>query len=215
MLAGVTVVWRSRLLRLFAAGALCNALVITALQAVLVVVAAQRFGSDTLVGWLYAAVGAGGVAGSLALLRSSSRTVSTRTMTLSIAGELIPLGLIVVAPSLIVACALLFLSATSSMVYQTLGAVALQRTVPAALLGRSNAVIRFSLYAGMLLGAVAAVVLLEWLSWDQMVVIVTAVAAALLLAAIATGRSRDEQDVELAGRRSVRERSSSEVSAEL
>src|ERR1035437_1428387 len=61
--SAAAVVARGPMLRSLPASFFCSAAAITALQAVLVVAAAERFGQATDVGWLYAAVGAGGVAG--------------------------------------------------------------------------------------------------------------------------------------------------------
>jgi MFS family permease len=186
MLAGIAVVRRSSVLRMLTAGHLANAFAVTALQAVLVVAASQRFGHDTDVGWLYAAVGGGGLLGSVALLRRPPVRVQSRHITLAVFGELIPLGVFAIAPSLALGCALLFVSAVAAALYQTEGAVGLQQTVPPALLGRVNAVVRFALYVGMLLGAVVAATTLAWLSWDRLLVCCTAVSAAVLVLTVLT-----------------------------
>ncbi len=200
MLAGVAIVRHNPMLRIFAVGHLCTAFVITALQAVLVVAASQRFGHDTDVGWLYAAVGAGGVVGSLALLRWAPAQMGSRAIALAVFGELLPLGLFAIVRSLPLAFALLFLSSLFAALYQTTGAVGLQRTVAQGLLGRVNAVVRFSLYVGMLLGAVVAATTLTWLPWDRMLIIVTGVATAVLVLAMLTQPRELVPEVELPGR---------------
>ena len=186
MFAAVPIVRNDGMLRIFAVGHLCNAAVVTVLQAVLVVAAAQRFGHDTNVGWLYAAVGAGGLVGSLALLRWIPSNVHSGSIVTAVFGELIPLGVFAVAPSFITALALLFVSSVFAALYQTRGAVGLQERVRKELLGRANAVIRFAVYLGMLLGAIIAASALTWLRWDQLLIAVTGAAAVVVLIGLVT-----------------------------
>jgi MFS family permease len=203
MFAGVTLVRHDGMLRMLAIGHLCNAFVVTVLQAVLVVAAAQRFGHDTAVGWLYAAVGAGGAAGSLMLLRWVPRRVGSRSITPAVFGELIPIGLFAFAPSLLVALVLLFVSALLASLYQTRGAIGLQQRVPNELLGRANAVIRLAISVGMLFGACLAAAAAAWLSWDRLVVIASGGAALVVLAAwltLPSERVTEAADTQFAGR---------------
>jgi hypothetical protein len=74
----------------------------------------------------------------------------------------------------------LFASALGATLYQTRGAVGLQQRVPRELLGRTTAVVRFALNTGMLLGAIAAVSLVQPLGWQPTVLIVCAAGATLL-----------------------------------
>jgi MFS family permease len=203
MFVGVAMVRADAMLRVFAIGHLCTGAVITALQAVLVVAAAQRFGHDTNVGWLYAAVGAGGLVASLTLLRWAPTNVRRLGIASAVLGELIPLGLFAIVSSLGVAMALLFVSSLFGALYQTRGAIALQERVPRGLLGRVNAVVRFALYLGMLIGAVVAAAAAAWVSWDRLLLYVTAAAALALLATVLTGPQEaplPPAEVALAGR---------------
>ncbi|MHB8489506.1 MAG: MFS transporter [Candidatus Dormibacteria bacterium] len=195
------IVARDPMLRSLAASFFCSAAAITALQAVLVVAAAARFGQANDVGWLYAAVGAGGVAGSLVLLRWSPRTISTRGIAIGFLFEVIPLGLFAVVGGPLPALGLLFVSTAAAAQYQTRGQTALQQRVPAALLGRVNGVMRLLLYAGMLVGAVAAVVLVEPLGWTALVLGATTVALVAFVPAAITYRRgpRRPDEVTLAG----------------
>ena len=77
MSAGIPIVMRDSGLRFLAAAYISNAAAVTALQAVLVVAAAQRFGHDTAVGWLYAAVGAGSLLGTIPVIRKTPDRVGT------------------------------------------------------------------------------------------------------------------------------------------
>ena len=180
MAAGVPVVLRDPMLRLLAAAYVSNAAAVTALQAVLVVAAASRFGHDTAVGWLYAAVGAGAVIGTLPVMRRTPTRVATQSIVLGTGLELVPLAAFAFVTALPLAMALLFVSGVGGTLYQTRGAVGLQQRTPRELVGRTSAVVRFGGYLGMLLGAVAAVSLVQPLGWEATVLIVCAVGATLL-----------------------------------
>ncbi len=195
------VVARDPMLRALAASSFCSAAAITALQAVLVVAAAQRFGQATDVGWLYGAVGAGGVAGSLVLLRVSPRVIGARGIALGFLIEVIPLGVFALVGGLIPALGLLFVSTAAAALYQTRGQTALQQRVPAELLGRVNGVMRLLIYSGMLVGAVAAVALVEPLGWAVLVEGSAAAAVIAFIPAAATYRRGPQRpdEVTLAG----------------
>ena len=197
----VGVVARDPMLRAFAAASFWSAAAITALQAVLVVAAAQRLGHATDVGWLYAAVGAGGVAGSVVLLRWTPRTIGARGIALGFVVEVIPLGVFALVGGLLPAIGLLFVSTAAAALYQTRAQTAMQQRVPAELLGRVNGLIRLLIYSGMLVGAVAAVALVEPLGWALLVEGSTAIAVvAFIPAALTYGRGPQRPDeVTLAG----------------
>jgi len=193
-LAGFSIVRADSMLRVLAAGHLGTAMVVTALQAVLVVAAAQRFGHDVDVGWLYAAVGAGGVIGSLVLLRWKPAHVRRRGIALGTVGELIPLALFALATSFPIALVCLFASSFAAALYQTRGMIGLQQRVPRQLLGRVNGVIRFSLYFGMLIGAILAAATASLLRWDYLVLLVAALAALVLLWGVVSKPSEPDVD---------------------
>jgi len=194
LLAGFSIVRADSMLRVLAVGHLCTALVVTALQAVLVVAASQRFGHDTDVGWLYAAVGGGGLAGSLVVLRWKPTHVRRAGIAWGTVGELVPLAVFAVAPSLPVALACLFVSSLAAALYQTRGMIGLQQRVPHQLLGRVNAVIRLSLYVGMLIGAVIAAATVQLLRWDRMVLSVSLLAGLLLVWGVISRRREPDVD---------------------
>ena len=84
--------------------------------------------------------------------------------------------------SLPLAMALLFVSAVGATLYQTTRRRrACSSGSPRELLGRTTAVDRFAGYLGMLLGAIAAVSLVQPLGWESTVLIVCAVGAAAAL----------------------------------
>ena len=185
--AGWRVIASDATLRSATAAALGNAAVVTALQAVLVVAASQHFSRDTNVGWLYAAVGAGSLVGSLAFLRPNPRRIRRRNIIACAAAELVALATFVFAPNLPLACVLLLLSSVTAVFYQILGAIALQQRVPVDLLGRANGVTRLAMYTGMLVGAVAALALVGPFGWEATVLAVCAAAFILLAFATITG----------------------------
>lgn len=178
--AGVPVIMRDPMLRFLTAAYVSNGAAVTALQAVLVVAAAQRFGDAKLVGLLYASVGAGAVLGTLPIIRKTPARVRTTPIIAGSLLELAPLAAFVFIPILPVAMFMLFLSAMGATLYQTRGSVGLQQRVPQQLLGRATAVVRVALNTGMLLGAIAAVSLVQPLGWEATVLIVCAVGATVL-----------------------------------
>lgn len=192
MAAGIPIVLRDPMLRFLAAAYISNAAAVTALQAVLVVAAAQRFGHDTSVGWLYAAIGAGSLLGTLPVIRKTPARVGQMPIIAFSLLELVPLAAFVFVTNLAFAVALLFVSAVGATLYQTRGAVGLQQRVPHELLGRTTAVERFAGYLGMLLGAIAAIALVQPLGWEATVLIVCAVGALLLfVTAVSEGPAPD------------------------
>jgi MFS family permease len=179
--SAIRVVLRDPMLRSLAASFCCSAAAITALQAVLVVAAAERFGQDTAVGWLYAAVGAGGVAGSLALLRWKPPPIGAIGVSIGFLLEVVPLALFALVGGLVPALALLAFSTAGAALYQTRGQTALQERVPPEILGRVNGLIRLLLYSGMLGGAVAAVALVDVVGWSSLVIGTTVIATGVFL----------------------------------
>jgi predicted MFS family arabinose efflux permease len=168
---------RDPVLRALGASFFWSSAAITALQAVLVVAAARRFGQDTGVGWLYASVGAGGVAGSLLLVRWRPPPIRARGIAVGFVIGVVPLGLFALVGALLPALGLLFLSTASEAIYQTRGQTAMQQIVPAEMLGRVNGVMRLLVYSGMLVGAVAPVALVEPIGWPALVAGAAAVSA--------------------------------------
>jgi predicted MFS family arabinose efflux permease len=187
---GLRAIGRDPMLRFLAAACVANAATVTALQAVLVVAAAQHFGHDTVVGWLYAAVGAGGLIGTLPVIRRTPARVGLSWIVGPSILELAPLALFVFVTSLPAAVLLLFLSSFGATLYQTRGAVGMQQRVAGDVLGRASAVIGLAVYVGMLLGAVAALALVSAIGWEATVLIVCASSATVLfIAAVSESRS--------------------------
>jgi MFS family permease len=177
---GLRLIARDPMLRFLAAASVANPAAVTALQAVLVVAAAQHFGHDTVVGWLYAAVGAGGLLGTFPVIRRTPVRVGLLWIIGPSILELAPLALFVFVSNLPLAMLLLFTSSFGATLYQTRGTVGLQQRVPTGALARANAVIGFAIYVGMLAGAVAALALVQPLGWQSTVLVVCAASATLL-----------------------------------
>jgi predicted MFS family arabinose efflux permease len=189
---GLRLVVRDPMLRFLAAASVANPAAIAALQAVLVVAAAQHFGHDTDVGWLYAAVGAGGLLGTLPVIRRTPAHVGLSWIIGPAILELAPLAVFVFVTALPGALLLLFLSSFGATLYQTRGAVGMQQRIAHDVIGRVSAVIGFSVSVGMLIGAVTAVALVTAIGWEATVLIVCAGSATLLFVAAVSESRRQE-----------------------
>jgi MFS family permease len=139
--------------------------------------------------------------GSAVLLRWTPKTIRARGIALGFLIEVIPLGLFALVGALVPAIALLFVSTAAAAVYQTRGQTALQQRVPPELLGRVNGVMRLLLYSGMLMGALAAVALVEPIGWSALVAGMAAIAVIAFIPASLTYRRgpRRPDEVNLAG----------------
>ncbi|MFN2581156.1 MAG: hypothetical protein ABR498_00230, partial [Candidatus Dormibacteria bacterium] len=141
----------------------------------------------TYVGWLYAAVGAGSVLGSLAFLRPNPRHIRRRDIVVFSVIELVLAGAFVLENYFLLACLFLLVSSLSAVAWQILGAIAMQQRLPVGLLGRANGAYRFAMYSGMFVGALAALLLVNSLGWERMVLVVCGGALIVLAAFTITG----------------------------
>lgn len=173
-LSGVATAFADPVLRVLLATFFAGGMAVTSLQAVLVVAAAQRLGSATQVGALYAVVGFGGIAGSLIVLRRKPRRLSAGGLALVGLLELTALLLLALIPFLATTLLLLALSAIAGVLGETWGTIDLQERVSVALLGRVSAAVDTALYAGMLTGALLALGLAVVLGWQVIVVVAAA-----------------------------------------
>jgi predicted MFS family arabinose efflux permease len=110
--------------------------------------------------------------------------------------EMAPLALFVIVTNLPLAILLLFFSSLAGTVYQTRGWVGLQQRVAPDVLGRTTAVIRFAMYFGMLIGAIAAVTLVQVTGWQAAVVYTSLGGFAVLVVAIIFGPSKRRTDTD-------------------
>lgn len=170
-------------LRLVAAGGFAGGLAATAAQAVLVVAAADRFGGESRVGLLYAAVGGGALVGTLLSPRLRPASVSRGTIAAFALVEVITLAAVGVAPSLAPALLALAASGATAGMYQVWAATEVQRRVPLEEMGRVSACTLSALYCGWLLGAGLGVALGGRLHWDAILLLACAIGAVAVAAA--------------------------------
>ena len=162
----------------------------TAASAVLVVAAAERFGGADRVGVLYAAVGAGGLLASAAAMRHGSVRVMRSTLVAGALAEIVLLAILTLSRGLLTAMLCVAASAAAGALYQVWGATELQLRASPEVLGRASAALVGAQYAGMILGALAATVLVPLIGWDH--ALFTACCVGLgAVAATATGTLRE------------------------
>jgi len=189
-LAGVRVVWADGHLRSLAGAYLGGSLAVTAASAVLVVAAAERFGGADRVGVLYAAVGAGGLLASAAAMRHGSVRVMRSTLVAGALAEIVLLAILTLSRGLLTAMLCVAASAAAGALYQVWGATELQLRASPEVLGRASAALVGAQYTGMILGALAATVLVPLIGWDH--ALFTACCVGLgAVAATATGTLRE------------------------
>jgi hypothetical protein len=154
-------------IRLIAAVGLAMGVTTTVAQAVLVVAARERFGNEAAVGILYSAVGFGGTLGGLlafrwrppwnhlrlALFAAATLQVVALAAFAAVSGQL---------PGLIV----LAVSTVASASFDVWAITEIQRRAPIGHMGRFNAILWASQYAGMLVGAVWALGTSSVFHWD-------------------------------------------------
>jgi hypothetical protein len=173
-------------LRALAGAYLGGAAAVTTASAVLVIAAADRFGGDDRVGALYAAVGVGSVlASGFALMRRSTHVLRSSLIAGGLA-EIVLLSVLTICPNLVTAVVVLAASGAAGILYEVWGASELQRRAASEVLGRASAAVVAAQYAGMLLGAVAAAVLVPLMGWDHALFAVCCVSV-VVVAASATG----------------------------
>jgi len=191
----LTMVLAHPVLRLVAAGAFAGGLAATAAQAVLVVAAADRFGGESHVGLLYAAVGGGALVATLLSPRLRPATVSRGTIAAFALVEVVTLAAVGIAPSLVPALVALAASGAAAGMYQVWAATEVQRRVAVEEIGRVSACTLSALYCGWLVGAGLGVALGARLHWDGILLLAcgvgaVAVAAALVPVSLVSGRAR-------------------------
>ncbi|TMC50276.1 MAG: MFS transporter [Chloroflexi bacterium] len=182
-LAGLRTVGKDVVLRAVAALWFGGAFAATAASAVLVVAARQRFGGDTNVGLLYGAVGAGSLIGSVLVLRVQPTSVSRVILVAAGVAEVVALAGFTLANQLWQAYVPLAITGAAGVVYQAWSLTDMQRRVDGRILGRVSGVITVAGYAGMVAGALAAIIILPLSTWDRSIF----VACCIAIFAIALG----------------------------
>ncbi len=158
---------RDPVIRLVAASNFAMGVIVTVAQALLVVAARERFGSDAAVGIMYSAVGVGGIAGGLFALRWTPPRLR--------------IGLVIFTATVIAVTAfaafadvtqrfaglaLLAAATVASASLDVWGITEIQRRAPPRYAGRFNAIPWAAQYAGMLLGALWALGTGAVFHWD-------------------------------------------------
>ena len=170
-----------RRIRTIAAASFGGAASVQAMQAFLVVAAAQRFGSDARVGYFYAAVGLGAVMGAVLNMRGPRGARG-----LVVPGAVVEVGciaLFAVVPSASADLLLLLVSTAGAVAYQITSGVILQ-SGPAHQVGRANGAVVAARYLGMVAGTVTALSLSVRVAWPAIVASVSLATLVVLVVAI-------------------------------
>jgi MFS family permease len=171
---------RDPVIRVVAAANFASGLAVTVTQALLVVAAHERLGGDVAVGYLYSGVGIGATVGGIIALRATPPRPWVRlAVFVVVVAELVFLAGFSAVFALAAALALLALSSLVGSSFDIWGVTEVQRRAPPGYMGRFNAVIWISQYAGLLVGALWALGTATLLHWD--VAIQVACAACLVL----------------------------------
>jgi len=189
-MGGFSAAFRRPVLRVIAVGTFSATVVITALQAALPALASQRFGTSADAGFCWAAVGLGGVVGSLiALWRPLQKPA---VILPALVGEIACIGAVAVAGGPAIDLLLLAGSTGSASLAQIEGGVIIQSQAPDTV-GRIQGAVSTSRFVGMAGGATLAVLLALTVTW-QVLVLVLALGGLILLGASALGpRSAEER----------------------
>jgi MFS family permease len=180
---GFSAAFRVPVLRIVAVGAFSASVVITALQAALPALASERFGSSADAGFCWAAVGLGGVLGSLLALWRPLR--SPTVILPALGGEIALIGAVAVAGAPALDLLLLAGSTAAASLAQIEGGVVTQSQAPD-IVGRVQGAVSTSRFLGMASGATLALVLALLVTW-QVLVLALALVGLVLLGASALG----------------------------
>lgn len=184
---------RQPAIRMIAAANFATAFTVTVTQALLVVAANERFGSDAAVGYLYSSVGVGGAVGGLIALRWIPRRgwIRLAVYAATVVDLVAIAGFAASAVAVLALLALAVSSLTGSSV-DAWGLTEVQRRAPPGFMGRFNSVIVSSMYTGMLGGAVWALATAHFIHWD--IAIELASTAMLLLVGVVWLLGSDQAD---------------------
>jgi MFS family permease len=189
--AGLRIVANDPTLRALAGTYLADAIAVTVGGSVLVLAAEERFGGDSVVGLLYAAVGLGDILGAAVCFARGRPPKGTRIVVLGWGmAAIVSLALLSLTHSLALAVLPLIANGFCEITYQTWGPADMQRRVRPEVLGRVNGVIVLAQSLGMVLGALAAIILVPLVHWDRALYISCCLSLVVLLLVIATGPSR-------------------------
>ena len=189
-IAGLRLALRDPVVRGIAAANFTSGLAVTVTQALLVVGAHERYGGDAVVGYLYAAVGVGGILGGIIALRAiPPRHWVKGAVFLVVVVELVTLAAFSAVSTLAIAFAFLAVGSVAGSSYDIWGGTEVQRLAPPGYMGRFNSAIFVSMYLGMLAGAVWALATAPLLHWDRAIQIVCAAMLVVVIAVLLSGGS--------------------------
>ena len=177
---GFAAVARQPILRVITLGAFSATLVITALQAALPALAAERFGSSADAGFCWAAVGLGGVIGSVIALWP--RLQRPGVILPGIVVEIACIGGVALAGAPAVDL-LLLVGNTVAANITTIESLVIVQSQAGEMVGRVEGAVSTSRYLGMTTGATLALLLALTLRWQVLVVILALAGLALLAGA--------------------------------
>ena len=180
---GFSAAFRLPIIRIVAVGAFSATVAITALQAALPALASQRFGTSADAGFCWAAVGLGGILGSLLALWRPLRTPAV--ILPGLVGEIACIGAVALAGGPAVDLVLLAASTASASLAQIESGVIIQSQAPE-IVGRIQGAVSTSRFLGMAGGATLALLLALTVTWQVLVVILT-LGGLLLLGASTLG----------------------------
>jgi hypothetical protein len=165
-----------------------TALITGTVQGSLVVIAADRFGGPDVSGFLYAALGVGGICGGVLVTARPPTRVGRDMLFAAGAVTIVPLAALVASRSLWQALILMGMSAAGSVALDAWGPAEIAHRVERSLLGRANAVMVFSGFAGVVLGAAVAVAMVPTAGWPLTIFVTAAVGLTFAFVVAVTGR---------------------------
>jgi len=183
VLAGAKTVFAEPVLRLVGSIYFFDSFVFFALQSVIVVIAAQRLGTTTNVGWLYAILGLGGVIGSLSGLALQKQRITTGRIALAGLCAFVSLALIPINPSVAFLVAMLLLCELGSVLSTIWGTTAYQNVAPPKILGQVSSIMWVIPFAGNLAGSLFALLLAGRFGWEGVLVPAGVLGSAVVVAA--------------------------------
>jgi MFS family permease len=163
----LAVAWHTSTVRAFAGGQAATALAVSVAQCGVIAYAVERLGTADAIGFLYLAIGAGGVCGGVVASRyRRTRLPSARTILWCFGADIAGLALFAILPVWWVAVPILGASTLLGDLGESWGAAAMQRDVDPQVLGRVAGATWTLTFAGMLGGAVLGSVLIPLVGWQ-------------------------------------------------
>ncbi len=179
--SSVQIFLRDRFLRSLAIAWAAEGMVAGAAQGAFIAAAAQRFGGDSRVGLLYAAVGVGSLLGTGALLRLHPTRVPRMAVVGAALLSVVALGLFALAADVWMAVATLAVAGMANSLYQTWSITQLQREIEPAMLGRASGLVVALGLSGVIAGALMVTLLIPLIGWTSGLMAVSLLAGALIL----------------------------------